>query len=689
MMGKPVWFPLGIDRNGLPIESRVEKDHKIKAHQVEREEFLEMCKKKLDEYEAYIIQTFQGLGISMDWDAPYRTDSPEYRIITQGTFIELWNKGLIYEAKRPNNWCPGCRTTLADAEIEYRSGKTKLNYIKFMLDDGTYIPIATTRPELLGACDAIIVHPDDDRFKHFVGKKVKIPLYDRKVEVLTHPEANPDFGTGAMMLCSYGDQTDVKLFNELKLTERLILEPNGTLNDGGGKYAGMHTKKARSQMIEDLEKNKLLEKSEEVEQQVPVCWRSKDDIEFVALPEFYLKQQAFIKDLRKISDEMEFHPQFMKQLLIDWMDRVSQDWPISRRRFYGTPIPLFKCKEHGFWAPESGKYYESWKEELPCPKCNKKCKGDHRVLDTWMDSSISPLYICGYKQDDAFFKQTFPSFVRPQGKDIVRTWLFYSLLRTFQLTKKRAFEHVWISGHVVDEHGKKMSKSLGNILYPMPMIEKYGADALRFQGASEAKLGSDIRLSEERVRGSGKFIQKIYNIARFVGMFEVATKKPATLHNTDKWILGELNTVIKKAITGYEDMDFFVPANTVKNFTWEIFAAHYIEMAKTRAYAGDQSALWTLNEALKAILKLLAPITPFVTEYTWSKLYGGSVHTQVMPVAFDVQTTKDTQKLLAFNEKLWSIKQEKGISLKDGIKAKIPGDLEAFADDLAAMHHLE
>ena len=689
MMGKPVWFPLGIDRNGLPIESRVEKDHGIKAHEMERGKFLEICRRKLNEYEAYIMKTFQALGISMDWDNPYRTDSPEYRKVTQATFIELWNKGLIYEAKQPNNWCPGCQTTLADAEIEYRSGKTKLNYIKFAVDGGGHISIATTRPELLGACDAVIVHPDDERFAKFVGKKVKVPLYGRKVEVFAHPEAKPDFGTGAMMLCSYGDQTDVKLFKELGLTERLIIEPDGTLNDGGGRYAGMHTKEARSRIIEDLKKEGLLEKSEEIEQQVPVCWRSKDDIEFVALPEFYLKQQEFVEEVRKIADGMQFHPLSMKQLLVDWMDRISRDWPVSRRRFYGTPIPLFKCEEHGYWAPEPGRYYESWKEELPCPKCGKKCRGDPRVLDTWMDSSISALYVAGYLHDDEFFKKAFPTFLRPQGKDIVRTWLFYSLLRSLQLTGKRPFDHAWISGHVVDKNGKKMSKSLGNILYPIPMIEKYGADALRFQGASEAKLGSDIRLSEERVNGAGKFIQKLYNIARFVGMFNSQkVNKPKIIHNTDKWIMSEANKIIEASLKGYLDMDLFIPANSVRNFTWEIFASHYIELAKARAYNNDESAVWTLNEVLKVVLKLLAPIIPFVTEHVWTRLYGGSVHEQRMPEKFNVDDPQITQRLVGFNEKVWTMKKEKGISLKDSVKMQIPAELKAYEDDLKAMHSL-
>ncbi|MBR9689880.1 MAG: class I tRNA ligase family protein, partial [Candidatus Altiarchaeota archaeon] len=483
MSRKNVWFPIGIDRNGLPIESRVEKDFGVKAHEIPRNKFLNLCHQTLDKYEKNISNVMNLTGLSVDWSSVYRTDSPEYRTLTQSTFIDLWNKGLIYEDTKPNNWCPGCKTTLADAEVEYREGKSKLVFIKFPLKNGEYIKIATTRPELLGACQAVVVHPTDSKFSKYAGETAAIPLYDRSVKIIPRPEADPEFGTGALMTCSYGDQEDIRLFRELKLPETIVINEDGKMNAAAGKYEGMTTKDAKEAIIEDLEAGGFIEKIIKIKNKVPICWRSKDDIELIALPEFYLKQMEFVEDIKKLSDEIKFHPPKMKQLLLDWLGAISQDWPISRRRFYGTPVPIFHCKEHGSWVPEKGRYYESWNLELPCPKCGAKSKGDSRVLDTWMDSSVSPLWISNYMKGGDFFKNSFPTFLRPQGKDIVRTWLYYTLLRVYQLTGKKAFTRIWISGHFVDEQGKKMSKSIGNVVYPEPLVERYGADALRFNGA--------------------------------------------------------------------------------------------------------------------------------------------------------------------------------------------------------------
>lgn len=675
------WFPVGVDRNGLPIESRVEKDRGIKAHETEHEKFLEICRKKLDEYEENIFAVMRLMGLSVDWDNPYRTDSPEYRALTQATVIELWKEGLIYEDTKPNNWCPGCKTTLADAEVEYRQETTQFVHINFQVGK-KQITIATTRPELIGACQAIMIHPSDARYKSFSGKNATVPLYDRDVKIITHSDARQDLGTGAMMVCSYGDQDDVRHFRELKLTKTVIIGQDGKMNQRSGKYEGMTVREARKAVMDDLDSDGFVEKTEDIEHSVPICWRSNDEIELIALPEFYLKQMDFVKDVRKLTDEMKFHPPQMKQLLIDWLNGVSQDWPISRRRFYGTPVPIFYCPEHGAWVPEPGEYYESWKVELPCPRCNKPSKGDMRVLDTWMDSSISPLWVSHYRRDGKFFDESFPVFVRPQGKDIVRTWLYYSLLRVFQMTGKKAFEHVWISGHVVDEHGKKMSKSVGNIIYPEPLVEKYGADAVRFQGAAEAKVGSDIRISEERIVGAGKFIQKLFNVSRFISMFPdcEGILKPA-----DEWLLSELTQVVETAAAGYEEMDMFIPANVVKNFIWDLFASHYIEMVKSRAYNGDKGACQTLHTALKIILKVLAPIMPFVTDYVYAEMYDGNIHTEKFP-KLDLKGTHPTQKLIEFNEKVWAAKKKKGLSLRDEISMEIPKDLKSYEEDLINMH---
>ncbi len=683
------WFPLGIDRNGLPIEGRVEKDYKLKAHDTPRGKFLELCKTTLDKYENNIRDVMTLMGLSVDWSEPYRTDSPDYRTLTQSTFIELWKKGLIYEATKPNNWCPGCQTTLADAEVEHKTVHSHLVYLKFQLKEGGTIMIATSRPELLAACQAIIVHPDDEKYKEYQGKTAIIPIFNREILITPRQEAKTDFGTGAMMVCSYGDVNDVNLFRDMKLTETIVIDKAGKMNKLAGKYQGQFNLKARKNIIEDLKSEGFVEKIEEIEHDIPICWRSKDALELISLPEFYLKQMEFTEKIRELSDEIIFHPSWMKRPLIDWIDAVSQDWPISRRRFYGTPVPIFYCPDHGAWVPETGKYYESWDLVLPCPECGKDSKGDKRVLDTWMDSSVSALKVSQYDKDKEFFDKAFPVFLRPQAKDIIRTWLFYSLLRVYQITGEKAFEHVWISGHVTDTHGKKMSKSIGNVLYPETFVEKYGADAVRFQGAAETKLGADIRVNEERIRGAKKFVQKLYNVARFISMFEKPlTEDDSLLKSSDKWILSELSKVIKKSIEGYEEMDMFIPATEIRNFVWDTFAPHYIELVKTRAYDGDQGAIITLNLVLKALLKLLAPIIPFMTDAVYRELYGESVHTQKIPIV-EIEEEHPTERLKAFNEKVWGAKKEKGISLKEKIELDVPLELKLYESDLIAMHHLK
>jgi len=712
MQGYEVLFPFGVDRNGLPIEVQVEKKYNIKMVETPREEFIKLCKELLDKYEGEIVSLAKRLGLSCNSFKPediYRTDSPEYRKITQETFIELWKKGLVYEDNRPNNWCPVCHTTIADAEVEYREEETYLNYVKFKVKEtGEDLIIATTRPELLCACGCVIVHPDDDRYKHLHGKTAIVPLYGKEVPIIPHKEANPEFGTGVVMICSYGDYGDVRLFRELKLKPTIAINPKGRMTEAAGKYAGLTVYKAREQVIKDLKEQGLLIKQEKIVHRTPICWRSKNPIEFVAMPEYYLKQIEFLEDLLKIIDEIKFYPPYNKQLLINWINSVTTDWPISRRRYYGTEIPLWYCKECGKpITPPPGKYYQPWKEDPPidkCPHCGstKGFKGETRTFDTWFDSSISQLVILKYKKNPEFFKKVFPCSIRPQGKDIVRTWLYYSILRTYQLLKAPAFREIWISGMVVDEKGEAMSKSKGNIVMPEPLLKKYGADAIRLWGSMEAGLGSDIRFSEQRVGGAYKFLVKLWNIARFISAFP-EPQNQVKLTATDQWILGELNKLIEEAKEGYEKLDFQIPATKVRSFTWEIFASHYIELVKSRAYNREgkftekeqQAAWYTLHTVLKTILKLLAPITPFITEKIYRELYSPnkSIHLEKFPQPnpeWKTPLTKITQTLMTVNSAIWKYKKDHGKALRTPIsEVWIPEELKPLERDLKEMHQIQ
>ena len=701
MNGKNVFFPLGIDRNGLPVEFYTEKKHNIRMREMERGKFLDLCREALDDLEAEMIQIMKNLGLSADLENYYRTDSEEYRALTQATFIELWNKGLIYVAKRPNNydWVSG--TTIADAEIIYLDIPTKLVYMKFQIknSDNT-ITIASTRPELLCTCKTIIVNSEDERYADLVGKKVIVPVSNQEVEIKTHHSAQKEFGSGAVMVCSYGDHNDVTLFRELKLEEAIAIGLDGRMTEVAGEYSGLKLKQARTKIIEDLEKKGFVEKIEDVVHRTPISERSKNPIEIIPMEEYYLKQLDSVEKMKSLGSEINFHPPMHKQILMNWIESISIDWPISRRRFYGTEIPIWYCKSCSEpHVPEPGKYYKPWKEEAPFNKC-RKCSssefvGEERTFDTWMDSSISPLFVSKYTKDEDFFKKTYPATIRPQAKDIVRTWLYYTLLRCEQLTNQKPWSEAWIMGYGLDEKGMKMSKSKGNALDPLPIIQKMGADTFRFWSASEINHGYDFRCSEQKIESTKKFLSKLWNVSRFLSSFPIIDS--ATLAPTDKWILSELDGLISKCKKGYVEYNFFIPAIALREFTWNLFAAHYIEMVKSRAYGigfseeEKNGAIYTLHKTLSTILKLLAPITPFITDYLWQTLYSKqSIHKELqVQQELPEDMTKFSKEIIEFNSNVWNEKKRKNLSLKDSVSISIPENLIQFKKDLQSMHNLE
>ena len=706
MRGYEVLFPFGVDRNGLPVEVQVEKRYGIRAHESDRVKFEELCRRFLDEVEKGLLNIARRLGLSCDFENYYQTDNPDYRRVTQSTFIALWNKGLIYEAEYPVNWCPSCRTTIADAEVEYAEKETKLVYMRFKVKElGKDIVVASTRPELLCTCAAVIFNPEDERYRHLEGLTAIVPLYNREVPILSHPYARPEFGSGLVMVCSYGDRADIRLFRELGLKPVIAIDPDGRMNANAGKYQGLKVEEARAKVVEDLESAGLLEKVETIKHKTPICWRSKDPIEFIYVKEFYLKQLDFIEDLRRIIDEMRFYPERFKRLLLDWVDSVSIDWPISRRRFYGTEIPIWYCKKCGKPnLPEPGRYYKPWMEKPPFEKCrycgSTEFEGEWRTLDTWMDSSISPLYVSGYMRDDELFKKASQSILRPQGYEIIRTWLYYTILRVYQLLGRPAFKYVRISGMGLDEKGEAMHKSRGNVVYPEPILEKYGADAFRFWTASEVKLGSDYRYSEEKVKAARLFMTKLWNVARFISSFPQA-ERPSRLEPLDEWILAEANKLIGVCEKDYESLDFFEASNGIKYFVWRILADHYLEAIKPRAYNKDgrfsseaqQSAWYTLHQVLKTVLRLLAPICPFITDGIWRELYGGTVHKESLPEKIPVkeELTNLTEPFMKLNSSIWRLKKKLGLPLSAPLPGVVfaPKCLEIFVDDLKHMHRLE
>ena len=713
MSGYNVMFPIGIDRNGLPVEIYTEKKHKIRMRKMKREAFLDLCRVALDDLEAEMIQIMKNMGLSCNFKQYYRTDSDEFRALTQNTFIDLWKRHLVYLATRPNNYCSDCGTTIADAEIIYEDLPTKLVYMNFTVrETSEKLVIASTRPELLFACQSIIVNPKDGRYLQFHGKHVEIPIFGREVKILPHHSAKPEFGSGVVMVCSYGDQNDVQLFRELGLKEIVGINANGITTPAAGPYSNLTLKVARAKIIEDLNNAGLINRVEDIVHRTPLCERSKTSIEIIPMEDYYLKQLEYIPKLKDLAEEITFYPPMHKQILINWLNSVSIDWPISRRRFYGTEIPIWYCNNcRTPNLPDSNmtdKYYRPWKEKPPFEKCIQcdctEFTGEDRIFDTWMDSSITPLFISKYKRDQKLYNHVYPTNIRPQAKDIIRTWLYYSMLRCFQLTDKVPWSSAWIMGYGVDEKGEKMSKSKGKVIDPFPIIHHYVADAFRFWSASEGSLGQDFRCSEQRIAGSKNFLSKLWNIGRFISSFDILPETPAQLFATDKWIISELSTLIDDCKKGYNDFNFFVPSNAIREFTRNLFAAHYIEMVKARAYNqedsnGHKSAIFTLHRCLSTILLLLAPICPFITEELWTKIYSAkSVHVQHLPDFSQGdyhELLKYTGQITDFNSKVWNKKKEtisdmtgKPLSLKDPLEISIPTELNLFKKDLGLMHNL-
>jgi valyl-tRNA synthetase len=725
MKGFEVLFPLGLDRNGLPIEMGAEKKYNVSPFVVGREKFVEYCEKLLKEMSVESIDSFVKLGVSFSSykegssiGSVYLTDSPEYRALTQSTFFDLYKKGLVYEDNRINNWDPKLRTTIADSEIEYKDIPSTFNDVKWKVKEtGEEIIIATTRPELICTCGMVIYNPEDKRYKHLNGKHAISPVFEKQILIKPHPLAQIDKGSGLVMMCSAGDLSDIQFFREMNLTPVIAINQDGTMNEHAGILKGLKVKEARAKIIEELKDKGLLEVQVQINHRTPVSERSGAEIEFIEMPEYYLKQLEFKDEMRKIAKKVNFYPKEAKKILDDWIDSVSIDWPISRRRYYATSVPLWYSEnDEGsklIALPKAGKYYQPWKESVPQDAevmksgkvigrvkdkdfKNLKWEGETRVFDTWFDSSISELFILHYKSDDTFFKKAYPATLRPQGKEIVRTWLYYTLLRGYLETKKPCFEDAWIHQHILDEKGRKMSKSVGNVIDPHDILKEFGAEAFRLWIAEEGDLSKqDLSCSKEKIRSMGKTINKILNVSRFAMQFE--KPKKVKLTKTDQLFIDYIEDLTAYCDKCYGAYDFYHPAVKLRDFLWEIFASHYIELTKARAYNQEskfkkeesESARYTINFLLERYLELAYPIIPQVTSIIAKEKNSDLLKAEFPKSKKGKSNLKDLDKIMEFNSLVWKMKKEKGVSLRehmDGIK--FPKELKDFESDLKACHNL-
>jgi len=726
MKGYEVIFPLGLDRNGLPIEIAAEKKFGISAFNTPREKFLDYCKKLLNETSSETEDTFAKLGISFTsykmgnhFGSVYLTDSEEYRTLTQATFIDLYKRGLIYEEMRITNWDSVLRTTIADSEIEYKNLETTFNYIKWKIK-GTEeeILIATTRPELICTCGMVIFNPGDKRYKHLQGKTAISPIFKREVKIMAHPIASQEKGTGIAMMCSAGDLSDIQFFREMKLKPVIVINADGRMNKNAGFLQGLKVKEARVKIIEELKRKDLIAKQEKITHRTPVSERSKAEIEFIEMPELYLKQLKFKKKIKTFSKKIKFYPESSRKILEDWLESVSIDWPISRRRFYATEIPLWYFG--GFVAvPKPGKYYQPWKDPVPIDAevfeegkkvgtlkdskfKNLQWEGEKRVLDTWMDSSISELILLKYKDNPKFFKKSYPATLRPQGKEIVRTWLYYTLLRGFLETGKMPFKEVWIHQHILDGNGRKMSKSLGNIIDPQKLLKIYGAEAIRLWAATEGNLSlQDLSCSEEKIKAELKTINKLLNITKFITQFK--KPKKVKLTELDRLFIDVIDYETHHIEFNYDIYNFYKPAVTLRGFLWEEFASHYLELVKARVYNQEkkftkqenEAAIYALYYILERLVLLLSPIIPQVASILAKEL---KISLEKFPKINYVEVEKRVRyndelwrvnQIRQFNGNIWREKKDNGLALNSPISGvEIPKELKSFEKDLKATHKI-
>ena len=750
LLGKEVRFPWGVDRNGINIEFTVEKKTGKKMRTFDRAEFLDICSQTIEEYTQAMRKTAKRVGLSCDYDNEYLTDSPDYRAVSQSIFVDLFKSGDIVEDLRPNIYDPVEGTTIADAEVKRIKRRTKLCHVIWTTEDGEDITISTTRPEMICACGVVMVHPEDPRYSHLVGKSVNLPLpvseREGNVEIMAHPSVKMDFGSGILMVCSFGDQNDVAIFRELGLRPFLAINLDGEMTGISGPLRGMKVSNARIEATKLLQDSNRLESTEEKDQEIPVSERGGNPIEIILLKEWYVRQTHVLDRLVDLSKSSRFIPERNRQYLHDWVDGISIDWPISRRRWYHTEVPIWYSEDGTkVIVPPKGVYVQPWREGPPpgSEVIERETKdhlgefskfegslgeisGEEKVFDTWMDSSNSNLFVSGYLNQPDLFNRSFPTSIRPQGKEIVRTWLYYTLLKSALLFDKPAFQNIWVDGLGMDPWGRKMSKSLGNGIDADSVLEcgaggrtgswklkgadgkqvtlkanKIGSECFRLWKACDAQVGDDFHINPEEIETKYYgVLTKIFNIARFASQFNAPKnlETPPELEIEDIWILAEFDSTLSVVQSAWVDIDIYTAAQSIKSFGTGVFPSHWLEMSKSRLYGGDKSATWTLHRIVRDLMSAFSPICPFFTHYLSTTLYGSSSvdvrNFPQLPPSCGVERFDEfrslTNTLEKFNSMVWKAKKELGISLKSPISGiDMPENLAPFASALTQMHNLE
>jgi len=715
MQGMNVFYPMGFDDNGLPTERLVEKKKKIRANNLSRQDFIQICKEVVQSEEEKFCALFNSIALSVDWSQEYQTINKNSMTISQMSFLDLMNKGQIYRDSQPMLWDPVDQTALSQADIEEHERTTFMNDLRFKTEDGQEITIATTRPELLAACVAIFYHPDDENYQQLAGKFAISPLFGVRVPILADDMVDPEKGTGLVMCCTFGDQTDILWWRKHKLPTKIIFTKKGTIApiefddkcidkakamNYAEQLSGLKIKDARSKMIEILTEEKILLNQTEKNQFVKCAERSGAPLEILTTPQWFIKSVEHKDALAAKSDELNWHPQSMKVKLDRWIQGVSLDWCISRQRYFGVPFPVWYSKRSG----EEGKVILASVKNLPMDPLKDlpdgysadEVEADKDVMDTWSTSSVSPQLsshgiASGHMIDESRHNKLFPADLRPQAHEILRTWAYYTMLKSHLHENTLPWKNIMVSGWCLASDKSKMSKSKGNIVAPEKLLEQFGSDIIRYWSSS-SKLGSDTAYSEDIMKNGKRLVNKLWNASKFVAQYfesiptELKNKPLADLKDhiccdMDKYFIKKLDELVKNTTTEFEKYEYANAMSLIEEFFWNIFCDNYLEIVKTRAYNEDStddrgaaSAHLALYHGLNIILKLFAPFIPHITEELYQLLYAqqDSIHSKGSwpkdGSVFEDYNEFKAEQLIGVLELVRKIKAKDNLSIKAPIK---------------------
>jgi valyl-tRNA synthetase len=622
------------------VEVQAERENNIRKREIPPDKFRKLCEQLVEKYIAMMKEGVIRLGCSVDWSTEYRTMNPDYWRRTQLSFIILHKKGFMYQGTHPVNWCPHCETAIADAEVDYEEREGTLHYVKFPLQNSQeHLLIATTRPEFIPACVAVAANPADERFQKYIGGEILVPVANRAVKIIPDESVDMSFGTGVVMICTYGDKEDVKIVMKHKLPVITLLTESGKINENGGKLASLTISEAKKAIIKALDAAGLLHKTEKIKQEIGVCDRCETPVEILEHKQWFMKTRMLTDRVEKTANEIVWYPDYMKARLIDWARSLDWDWVISRQRVFGTPIPIWYCKDCNEpilakeeWVPVDPKLEKP--RNSTCPKCgSKEFVPEQDVFDTWMDSSISCAVHAGWP-DKPDWRRLFPADLHPSGIDIIRTWAYYLMVRHLALFDEKPYKSCLINGMVLGSDGRKMSKSLKNYVAAPEVVDKVGTDAARQWAAGGGATGSDIPFRLPDVEYGRRFSTKLWNAARFVStqLKDYRSSEEGELKLLDRWVLGKAEKLTQRVTEAFDKCQFNVALEEIRNFAWHVFCDEYLEAVKDKLYKPElygeetrKAVQSTLQRVLYRLIQLLSPIMPHITEEIYQILYAEDV----------------------------------------------------------------